>query len=172
MLCGPLPKPTTLWTVAEADDQLAVSGTFKRLMLQAETMSLDPEAEQVAESTTADQVESLATELGEAIAALPEYEEFLDAKAEVEADEDAQDRIREFEEIRNEYVQARQSGQASQEDLLELQRAQEHLHDLPVMSDFLQAQNSLELRLQAINEAVSEPLAIDFGEKAGGCCQD
>jgi cell fate (sporulation/competence/biofilm development) regulator YlbF (YheA/YmcA/DUF963 family) len=40
------------------------------------------------------------------------------------------------------------------------------------MREFLQAQNDLELRLQALNEHISEPLAVDFGEKAGGCCQD
>jgi cell fate (sporulation/competence/biofilm development) regulator YlbF (YheA/YmcA/DUF963 family) len=40
------------------------------------------------------------------------------------------------------------------------------------MRTYLQAQNELELRLQALNEQISAPLAIDFGEKAGGCCQD
>lgn len=40
------------------------------------------------------------------------------------------------------------------------------------MSEFLKAQNELDLRLQEINTEISEPLAIDFGEKAGGCCED
>ncbi|MHB9286192.1 YlbF family regulator [Halobacteriales archaeon Cl-PHB] len=117
-------------------------------------------------------VESLATQLGEAIADLPEYQAFMEAKETVEADEDAQEAIQEFEQIREEYVTARQMGQASQEDLRELQQAQEELHDLPVMSAYLQAQNDLELRLQALNMEISEPLAVDFGEKAGGCCHD
>ena len=117
-------------------------------------------------------VEDIARSLGEAVTELPEYQRFLDAKAEVEADEDVQERIQEFEGIREEFMLARQTGQATQEDLRELQEAQEQLHSMPVMSDFLQAQNELELRLQELNELVSEPLAIDFGEKAGGCCQD
>jgi cell fate (sporulation/competence/biofilm development) regulator YlbF (YheA/YmcA/DUF963 family) len=117
-------------------------------------------------------VEDLAHALGEAITDLPEYQRFLDAKADVEADENAQERIREFERIREEYMLARQTGRAGEEDLRELQQSQEELHSLPVMSDFLQAQNELELRLQALNETISEPLAVDFGEKAGGCCQD
>lgn len=117
-------------------------------------------------------VDSLATELGEAIAELPEYREFVEAKEAVEADEDAQERIQEFEQIREEYVTARQMGQATEDDLRQLQQAQEDLHDLPVMSEYLAAQSDLELRLQAINEQVSEPLAIDFGEKAGSCCHD
>jgi len=117
-------------------------------------------------------VEDLARSLGEAITELPEYQRFLDAKTEVEADEQAQEQIEEFESIREEFMLARQTGQATQQDLRELQEAQEQLHDLPVMSDFLQAQNELELRLQELNELVSEPLAVDFGEKAGGCCQD
>jgi cell fate (sporulation/competence/biofilm development) regulator YlbF (YheA/YmcA/DUF963 family) len=119
-----------------------------------------------------DSVEELARSLGGAIAELPEYQRFLDAKADVEADEEAQEQIREFEEIREEFMLARQTGKATQDDLRELQDAQEELHDIPVMSEFLQAQNELELRLQELNEYVSDPLAVDFGEKAGGCCQD
>lgn len=117
-------------------------------------------------------VEDIAAALGEAIAALPEYREFVAAKEAVEADETAQERIREFERIRQEYVHARETGQATEDHLRTLQSAQEDLHDVPVMADFLQAQSELEIRLQAVNEHVSDPLAIDFGEKAGGCCQD
>jgi cell fate (sporulation/competence/biofilm development) regulator YlbF (YheA/YmcA/DUF963 family) len=121
---------------------------------------------------TEESVDALARSLGDAITELPEYERFLDAKADVEADGEAQTQIEEFEQIREEFMMARQTGQATQEDLRELQAAQEELHDLPVMSDFLEAQNELELRLQELNELVSDPLAVDFGEKAGGCCQD
>jgi cell fate (sporulation/competence/biofilm development) regulator YlbF (YheA/YmcA/DUF963 family) len=132
--------------------------------------------------TTPDAVESdadasartteLATELGEAIADLPAYERFAEAKAAVEADEEAQERVREFEQLREEFVLARQTGDATNEDLRKLQRAQQELHDVPVMAEFLQARSELELELQELNEAISAPLAVDFGEKAGGCCQD
>jgi cell fate (sporulation/competence/biofilm development) regulator YlbF (YheA/YmcA/DUF963 family) len=131
-------------------------------------MSIETDAAADAEQS----VEDVARSLGEAITELPEYERFADAKAAVEADEEAQAQIQEFEGIREEYMLARQTGQATQEDLRKLQEAQEELHDIPTMSDFLQAQNELELRLQELNELVSEPLAVDFGEKAGGCCQD
>lgn len=130
-------------------------------------MSLDPETQ--AEER---RIETLAEELGDAIAALPEYERFLEAKEAVTADEETQERIAEFEKRREEYMAARQRGEATNEDLLELQSAQEDLHDIPVMSEFLQAKNDLELRFQAVNERISDPLAIDFGETAGGCCQD
>jgi cell fate (sporulation/competence/biofilm development) regulator YlbF (YheA/YmcA/DUF963 family) len=123
-------------------------------------------------ATESETVDALARELGEAITEMPEYEAFEEAKAAVEADEEAQEAIQEFEQIREEYMMARQTGQATQDDLRTLQQAQEDLHDIPVMSEFLQAQNDLELRLQALNEHISEPLAVDFGEKAGGCCQD
>jgi cell fate (sporulation/competence/biofilm development) regulator YlbF (YheA/YmcA/DUF963 family) len=121
---------------------------------------------------TEESVEALASELGEAITELPAYQTFLEKKEAVEADEETQAQIREFEQIREEYMVARQTGQATQEDLRELQSAQEELHSIPVMSEFLQAKNDLELRLQALNEHISDPLAVDFGEKAGGCCQD
>jgi cell fate (sporulation/competence/biofilm development) regulator YlbF (YheA/YmcA/DUF963 family) len=90
----------------------------------------------------------------------------------VEADEEIQAEIREFEQVREEFMLARQAGEASREDLRELQAAQEQLHDIPEMSEYLAAQSDLELRLQELNELVSEPLAVDFGEKAGGCCED
>lgn len=122
--------------------------------------------------TTGDDVEALATELGESIAELPIYQRYQEAKAAVEADEEAQEAIQEFEQIREEYMLARQTGRASQEDLRKLQSAQEDLHDMPVMSEYLQVQNELELRLQELNELVSEQLTVDFGETAGGCCQD
>lgn len=114
----------------------------------------------------------LGRELGEAIAETDEYERFEAAKAAVEDDEDAQAKIEEFERIRREFALARQTGDASQEDLEELQSAQAELHDLPVMATYLEAQAELDARLEALNEAISEPLAVDFGEQAGGCCQD
>jgi cell fate (sporulation/competence/biofilm development) regulator YlbF (YheA/YmcA/DUF963 family) len=116
--------------------------------------------------------EALARDFGEAIVDLPEYQRFLETKEAVEADEEAQAEIQEFEQIREEFMMARQTGQATEEGLRELQTAQEQLHDIPVMDAFLEAQNELELRLQALNETISAPLALDFGEKAGGCCND
>jgi cell fate (sporulation/competence/biofilm development) regulator YlbF (YheA/YmcA/DUF963 family) len=131
-------------------------------------MSIETEAA----DPTGDSVEELATALGEAISDLPEYEAFMEAKEAVEADEEAQEQIEEFEQIREEYMLARQTNQADEEDLRTLKRAQQKLHSIPVMQEYQQAQSELELRLQELNEYVSEPLAVDFGEKAGGCCND
>lgn len=117
-------------------------------------------------------IEDLARTLGDAIAELPEYQAFLEKQEAVEADGDTQEKIAEFERVRTEYMSARQRGEASKEDLRELQETQQELHDIPVMREYLQAENDLELRLQALNEYVSDPLDIDFGEKAGGCCED
>jgi cell fate (sporulation/competence/biofilm development) regulator YlbF (YheA/YmcA/DUF963 family) len=124
------------------------------------------------ETEPAADVGDLAEELGDAITDLPAYQRFLEAKEAVEADENAQEEIREFEQLREEFMVARQSGEATREDLRELQEAEEALHDIPVMSDYMQAQSDLELKLQELNEIISDPLAVDFGEKAGGCCQD
>jgi len=125
-----------------------------------------------AEATDDASVEALGRELGEAITGLPEYERFEDAKAAVGESEEAQAKIDEFESIRQEFMLARQTGEATQADLREVQEAQEELHSIPVMAEYLEAQNALDARLEAINEAISEPLAVDFGEEAGGCCQD
>jgi cell fate (sporulation/competence/biofilm development) regulator YlbF (YheA/YmcA/DUF963 family) len=124
------------------------------------------------ETSAEERVTELGAELGEAIAELEEYQRFAGAKAAVEENEAAQERIEAFERIREEFMLARQAGDATQEDLREVQRAREALHEVPVLSDFLEAQSELELRLQEVNEYISDPLAIDFGEKAGGCCQD
>jgi cell fate (sporulation/competence/biofilm development) regulator YlbF (YheA/YmcA/DUF963 family) len=123
-------------------------------------------------SETDDDVDALASELGEAIEGLPVYERYREAKAAVEADEELQEEIREFEQIREEFMLARQAGEADKEDLRTLQSTQEELHSKPKMSDYLQAQSELELRLQELNEIISEPLSVDFGGKAGGCCED
>jgi cell fate (sporulation/competence/biofilm development) regulator YlbF (YheA/YmcA/DUF963 family) len=117
-------------------------------------------------------VEDLGRELGAAIADLPEYERFEAAKAAVEDSDEAQAEIERFEGKRQEFMMLRQANDADQEDLRELQTAQERLHDIPVMAEFVEAQNELDARLEAVNEAISEPLAVDFGEEAGGCCQD
>jgi len=131
-------------------------------------MSVETESESEA---TAD-VDALATELGEAITDLPVYESFLEAKAAVEADADLQEEIQSFEALREEFMLARQAGDATNEDLRELQRTQQELHEQPKMAEFLEAKSELELRLQELNELVSDPLAVDFGQTAGGCCED
>jgi cell fate (sporulation/competence/biofilm development) regulator YlbF (YheA/YmcA/DUF963 family) len=135
-------------------------------------MSIDTDAgvEESAEDVA--DVEALGQELGEAIRELPEYEAFEEAREAVEESEQAQQRIEEFEQLRQEFQLARQTGDASQEDLQELQQAQRELHQLPAMSEYLEAQERLDARLEAVNEAISDPLAVDFGEEAGGCCQD
>jgi cell fate (sporulation/competence/biofilm development) regulator YlbF (YheA/YmcA/DUF963 family) len=132
-------------------------------------MSIETDA---ADADRSESVDELASALGTAIADMPVYERFAEAKAAVEADEEAQEAIVEFEQLRDEFVTARQTGEATQEDLMELQNAQHDLHEIPVMSDYLAAQSELELRLQELNETISEEIAIDFGEKAGGCCAD
>jgi cell fate (sporulation/competence/biofilm development) regulator YlbF (YheA/YmcA/DUF963 family) len=131
-------------------------------------MSVETEHDGVADLSASD----LATAFGEAITELPAYERFAAAKEAVEADETAQERITEFESLREEFMVARQTGQAEEADLRELQEAQERLHDLDVMSEYLAAQSELELTLQELNEEISAELVVDFGEKAGGCCED
>jgi cell fate (sporulation/competence/biofilm development) regulator YlbF (YheA/YmcA/DUF963 family) len=124
------------------------------------------------ETTPESEAMELAEELGETIAELDAYEEFLDAKAAVEADEELQREMAAFEKRREEFLMARESGTATNEDLRELQAAQEELHDHPKMSAYLQAKSTIELRLQEIDRLISEPLAVEFGETAGGCCQN
>jgi cell fate (sporulation/competence/biofilm development) regulator YlbF (YheA/YmcA/DUF963 family) len=123
-------------------------------------------------SIQTDHLEAMGRELGEAIADTPEYEAFEEAKAAVEADDEVQSKIREFQSLREQFMMSRQAGDATQEGLEKVQRAQEELHSMPVMAEYLEAQSELQDRLEAVNEAISEPLAVDFGGEAGGCCQD
>ncbi|WP_207589071.1 YlbF family regulator [Halomontanus rarus] len=116
--------------------------------------------------------EELGTELGEAITELPEYETFESAKEAVEDSETTQEKIDEFERVRQEFMLARQAGTATQEDLQRLQETQNELHSMPVMEEYLEAKSKLAERLDAINDVISDPLAVNFGEEAGGCCQD
>ena len=117
-------------------------------------------------------VDDLGTELGERIAATDEYEQFEAAKEAVENDAEAQERIEEFEQLRQEFSLARQTGSANQDAVEEVKRAQRELHALDVMQEYLEAQEELQNRLDVINQAISEPLAVDFSGEAGGCCQN
>lgn len=117
-------------------------------------------------------VEALGRELGERIAELPEYQRFEETSKAVEADETAQEKIADFEGIRREFMLARQAGEATQEDMLELKQIQQDLHEMPVMADFLAARDDLVDILEDINKSISDPLEVDFGQEAGGCCQD
>ncbi|MEM4781535.1 MAG: YlbF family regulator [Halalkalicoccus sp.] len=128
------------------------------------------ETEPAATETT--DIERLAGELGEAISRSEEYERYEAAQERVKGSESAQEKIEEFESLRQEFVLARQTGEATQEDLKRLQAAQQELHEIPVMAEYLDAQARLDAKLEALNDAVSEPLSVDFGEQAGGCCQD
>jgi cell fate (sporulation/competence/biofilm development) regulator YlbF (YheA/YmcA/DUF963 family) len=117
-------------------------------------------------------LEERGRELGEQIAQTAEYERFEAAREAVQRDTAVQAKIDEFEQLRAEFMQARQTGDATQSDLHRVQNAQEALHSMPVMREFLDAQDALSETLEAVNEAISEPLAVDFGGEAGGCCQD
>lgn len=117
-------------------------------------------------------IEDLGRELGEQIARTTEYERFEEAREAVQRDEDVQAKIDEFEQLRAEFMQARETGQATNSGLQKVQAAQEELHSMPVMREFLDAQDDLTDTLETVNEAISEPLAVDFGGEAGGCCQD
>jgi cell fate (sporulation/competence/biofilm development) regulator YlbF (YheA/YmcA/DUF963 family) len=134
-------------------------------------MSVDsPEAD--GDTATETDVELLGRELGDAITQLPEYRAFEEAGEAVENHPEAQDKIEAFEKQRQEFMLARQTGEVSQEEMLELKTAQQELHDIPVMAEFLEAREQLVDRLEEVNKAISEPLEIDFGKEAGGCCQD
>ena len=131
-------------------------------------MSVDTEP--VSEDLT--DVEALGRDLGEQIAELPEYEAFEDAREAVQADDEAQAKIQEFEQARQQFMLARQSGGDADEELRAVQQTQNELHSMPVMADFVEAQEAMVDRLEAVNEAISEPLSVDFGGEAGGCCND
>ncbi|ELZ95397.1 MULTISPECIES: YlbF family regulator [Haloferax] len=123
-------------------------------------------------STQTTRLEELGRELGEAIADHPKYEAYEEAKAAVEADDDVQELITEFNQLREEFNVSRQMGEATQEGLRKVQAAQEELHSEPVMEEYLLAQAELVGELEKINQAISEPLSVDFGGEAGGCCHD
>ncbi|KAB1194156.1 YlbF family regulator [Haloferax sp. MBLA0076] len=123
-------------------------------------------------STQTTRLEELGRELGEAIADHPKYEAYEEAKAAVEADDEAQELITEFNQLREEFNVARQMGEATQEGLQKVQAKQDELHSMPVMKEFLLAQAEMVGELEKVNEAISDPLAVDFGGEAGGCCND
>ena len=117
-------------------------------------------------------LEAMGRELGEAVAETPEYRAFEAAREAVENDDEAQQKIAEFERLRQEFMVARQTGDATDEDVQRVKQTQRELHALPVMKEYLEAQEAMQERLESLNEAISDPLSVDFGGEAGGCCQD
>ena len=117
-------------------------------------------------------LEDLGRELGERIAESPEHKAFQEASEAVENDAETQEAIKEFEELRHQYMMDREAGRADRESMREVKRAQRELHSMPLMEEYLAAQEELQEKLEAVNKAVSEPLAVDFGGEAGGCCKD
>jgi len=137
-------------------------------------MSIDVAETEEAEDapTEIDEVAELGRELGAAISDLKAYRVFEAKREAVESDDDLQRQMDAFEEKRRELMLARQTGEATHEDMTELKRLQQELHSMPTMAEFLRAREALADRLETVNEAISEPLEVDFGEEAGGCCQD
>jgi cell fate (sporulation/competence/biofilm development) regulator YlbF (YheA/YmcA/DUF963 family) len=123
-------------------------------------------------TTDVSELEAMGRELGEEIAETVAYQRFDEARESVEGDEAAQEKIAEVERLRDEFMAARAAGEASEESIDRLQSAQQELHSMPVMEEYLNAQEALQSQLQAINRAISDPLSVDFGEQAGGCCHD
>jgi len=135
------------------------------------SVDTDPAApsEEDGEDHAADE---LARQLGEAITDTPAYRRFVESKQAVEDSEEVQRRIDEFEQLRQEFMLARQSGDAGEEDVRRVQEAQQHLHEHPVMAEYLDAQDALEARFEGLNDRISEPLDVDFVGESGACCQD
>lgn len=124
------------------------------------------------EPVESSEVEAVGRELGDAISSLPEYEAFLEAQEAVRRSEHAQEKIQAMEDRQREFALARQVGQADESDLEDLRRMQRELHELPVMAEYFEAQEKLDARLSAVNDAISTELAVDFADSAGGCCHD
>jgi len=132
-------------------------------------MSVDSDSAAATDAPTADDI---ARQLGEAIEDSPEYQRYEETKAAVEDDEEVQQLIDEFEDLRQEFMLARQTGDATQEDAKKVEQAQQRLHDHPVMAEHLDAQDELEAKFEFLNDLISEPLDVDFVGESGACCQD
>lgn len=117
-------------------------------------------------------IEDLGEELGERIADTPEHEAFVEASEAVENDAETQDAIKEFEELRQQFMMDQEAGRADRESMREVKQAQRELHSMPLMEAYLEAKEELQEKLETINMAISDPIAVDFGGEAGGCCQD
>ncbi|MCD2202589.1 YlbF family regulator [Halobacterium sp. KA-6] len=132
-------------------------------------MSVDSDSAATTGTTKADDI---ARQLGEAIEESPEYQRYEETKAAVENSEEVQQRISEFEDLRQEFMLARQTGDATQEDAKNVEDAQKRLHEHPVMAEYLDAQDELEAKFEFLNDLISEPLDVDFVGESGACCQD
>lgn len=115
---------------------------------------------------------SLAHRLGRAITDLPEYERYLETRKKVENSEEAQEKLAEFEQVRKKQMLAHQTGDSSQADVEELQTLQAELQAVPAMAEHREAKAHLKAQLAELDDIISDPLAVDFSQNAGSCCQE
>lgn len=103
----------------------------------------------------------------EALKATPAYCRFASADRRFRADLEAQQIVQELQEMTAEFHQAKRAGTLGQEQVQEVLEAQARLRDHPLIRDFMQARDEVELLLQDTNRAISEVLGFDFGRAAG-----
>jgi len=94
-------------------------------------------------------LEDLGQELGEKIADSPEHKAFREASEAVENDAETQEAIKEFEELRHQFMLDQEAGTADRQSMREVQEAQEELHSMPLMAEYLDAKEELQTTLHS-----------------------
>ncbi|AXI99701.1 Cell fate regulator YlbF, YheA/YmcA/DUF963 family [Cyclonatronum proteinivorum] len=114
-----------------------------------------------------------AKELGEALKASPEYEQFREAQKVFDADADVQQLVHQYNEVVQQ-LQRLQQMQQKDEALMTRYRDLNHLIEThPVIHALMNAQKAWKNTAAAANAALTEKLGYDFADMAkaeGGCC--
>lgn len=113
-------------------------------------------------------IEAAAQEFASTLRASPAVGDFWEAKARLEADEEAQQLLTELQERQQALMRKQQNGSGvSQEDIDALRRLQTEAQRNGVITGYVQAQQRAEAFLPRVNMEISQLLGFDFGGLAG-----
>ncbi len=113
-------------------------------------------------------VETAAQGFALKLRASPPIAAFRQARARLEADEEAQNLLEELQERQRALMLKQQDGRGiTQEEIDALRRLQREVQRNPVITDYVQAQQQALAFVAQVNMEISQLLGFDFGGMAG-----
>ncbi len=103
-----------------------------------------------------EEIEKKAKELGKAIASSEEYKRYVEAREEVERDEKMQELFGRYEQLRDEFYQALESGQGNEELLGKIDALEKEISSNPKMKEYMEAEANFKKLIDKVNEKIAE----------------
>lgn len=118
-----------------------------------------------------EQVQAAVKTFAEALAEMPEFQQFEEAAMAYRKDFDALQSVRLFQEKQRSLQMLQQLDLLKDDELAELKRMRQAMMDQPSVRAYVEAQDALMLLCQAATQELSQIIDLDFARAcAPGCC--